>query len=84
MPHALQCRCGKLRGQVERPERANHVVVHTQRVAIDIRPGVAVDQPVVVAEDAVVAAVTMDLRRRVMVADAVELDDQPLGEVDVV
>jgi hypothetical protein len=28
MPHALQCRCGKLRGQVERPERANHVVCY--------------------------------------------------------
>ena len=28
MPHALQCRCGKLKGQVERPERANHAVCY--------------------------------------------------------
>jgi hypothetical protein len=51
---------------------------------LDIRPGIAMHEPVVVAEDAGVAAVAPDLGRRVMVAETVELDDQPLGEVHVV
>jgi hypothetical protein len=41
-------------------------------------------EPVVVAEDPVVAAIATDLRRRMMVAETVELDDQPLDEVHVV
>ena len=55
-----------------------------ERIALDIRPRIPVHEPLVPAEDAFVAAITTNLRRRVMVADAIELDDQPRGEVHVV
>jgi hypothetical protein len=65
-------------------ECCDHLGVHLEWVLLDVRPGIAVHEPVVTAEGAVVAAITTDLRRRVMVADAVKLHDQPLGERDVV